>query len=854
MTDIRRNWSLRNLVHDTQVSGLGSLQQVSSAPPAATKASSRATDGKAAQPERLGEVRGTPWPKLPVQAELPFPPTPSASIAGRTMQDSVYKQRVEPGRLPPDAPNILIAQIDDAGPALPTAFGGEINTPTLDRIYKGGIGYNRFHTTAMCSCTRASLLCGRNHHRVASGQITELANDWDGYAGTIPKSSATTAEVLKNYGYSTSAFGKWHNTPADQTSAAGPFQYWPTGYGFEHFYGFLAGEASQYEPNLIWNTTGVRPPKTSGGNNHYHLSEDLADNAIGWLRNHKSLQPNKPFYMYWASGAVHGPHHIMNEWADKYKGKFDDGWDKYRERAFKNAKAKGWIPANAQLTPRPETLASWDSIPEDQKPFQRRLMEVFSGFAEHVDHEVGRLVDEVDKLGYGDNTLVVYIWGDNGSSSEGQNGSISELLAQNGINLPVAQHIKAVDALGGLKVLGTPKADNMYHAGWAWAGSTPYQATKLVASHFGGTRNPMAVRWPAKIKPDPTPRSQFHHVNDVSPTIYEVVGITPPRVVNGIPQDPIDGVSFAYTFNDAKAKDRLLTQYFEIMGSRAIYHDGWIASAFGPRIPWVPGLPKGINEWTPDKDKWELYNLAEDWSQANDLADKMPEKLAQMKDLFSIEFAKNQGFPVGGGLWIPVLHPELRASPPYKEWNFSGDFTRMPEFVAPALGNKPNSVTIEADIPKEANGVLYALGAFSGGLTCYVKDGSLCYEYNLFEVMRTQLKAKDKLPIGKVKIEVETSYVVLKPGGPLKVVLKVNGKEVDVVTTVNGKEVDRAAKVGELEVAPRVVPVSAPLIFTANDCLDIGTDLGSPVSLDYFDKAPFKFNGKIEKVNVKYTK
>jgi arylsulfatase len=427
-------------------------------------------------------------------------------------------------------------------------------------------------------------------------------------------------------------------------------------------------------------------------------------------------------------------------------------------------------------------------------------------------------------------------------------------MAQNGLNIPVEQHIKAMDALGGLKVLGTPKADNMYHAGWAWAGSTPYKATKLIASHFGGTRNPMAVRWPAKIKPDPTPRTQFHHVNDVSPTLYELIGITPPRVVNGIPQDPIDGVSFAYTFNDPKAKGRLLSQYFEIMGSRAIYHDGWIASAFGPRIPWVPGLPKGAHEWTPDKDKWELYNLEEDWSQANDLADKMPDKLAQMKDVFLIEFAKNQGFPIGGGLWVPVLHPELRIAPPYREWSFGGDFTRMPEFLAPALGNKPNLVTIEAEIPEGANGVLYALGGFSGGLACYVKDGSLCYEYNLFEVMRTQIKAKEKLPLGKVKIEVQTSYVVPKPGGPLRIVLNVNDKQVDVITTVNGKEVDRDAKVGELTFAPGVVPVSAPLLFTANDCLDIGTDLGSPVSLDYFDKAPFKFSGNIEKVHVKYVR
>ena len=326
-------------------------------------------------------------------------------------------------------------------------------------------------------------------------------------------------------------------------------------------------------------------------------------------------------------------------------------------------------------------------------------------------------------------------------------------------------------------MLGSPKTDNMYHAGWAWAGGAPYKGTKLLASHFGGTRNPMAVRWPARIKPDPTPRTQFHHVNDIAPTLYEILGITPPRVVNGIPQDPIDGVSFAYTFNDAKAKGRKRTQYFEVMGSRAIYHEGWMASAFGPRTPWVPGLPKGIREWTPDKDKWELYNLEEDWSQANDLADKMPQKLADMKDVFLIEFAKNQGFPIGGGLWIPIFHPELRKATPYTEWTFPGEITRMPEFCAPALGNKPNVVTIDAEIPEKANGVLYALGGFSGGLSLYVKDGTLSYEYNLFELQRTHIRAKEKLSPGKAKIEVETSYVELKPAGPLKVVIKVNGKE-----------------------------------------------------------------------------
>jgi arylsulfatase len=766
------------------------------------------------------------------QEILPFPPKPSGSSAGPTMRDSIYSPRSALSRLPKGAPNILIVLIDDVGPAQADTYGGEIHTPTLSRVAKEGISYNRFHTTAMCSPTRAALLTGRNHPRVANGQITELANDWDGYMGTIPKSSATVAEVLKDYGYHTAAWGKWHNTPAEQTTAAGPFDYWPTGYGFEYFYGFLAGEASQYEPMLVRNTAYVEHPHTSGGHDDYHLSEDLADDAINWLRQHKALAPDRPFLMYWASGASHGPHQVPKAWADKYKGKFDDGWDKYRERAYQRARQLGWIPQSATLTPRPATLASWDSIPESEKPFQRRLMEVFAGFTEHVDAQVGRMVDEMERLGYGENTLILYMWGDNGASAEGQNGTISELLAQNGIPSTTQQQIKALDGLGGLPVLGSPKTDNMYHAGWAWAGGAPYQYTKLIASHFGGTRNPMAVRWPARIKADATPRAQFLHVNDVVPTIYDIVGITPPRVVNGIPQDPFDGVSFTKTFNDAKAEAGKQTQYFEIMGSRAIYHDGWIASAFGPRTPWLPGLPKAVLEWTPDKDKWELYNLDEDWSQANDLAAKLPAKLDEMKELFLVELTRNSGLPVGGGLWVPVFHPELRLKPPYTSWTFPGAITRMPEFAAPALGNTPNVVTVEADVPANASGVLYALGGFSGGLSLYVRGGALSYEYNLFEITRTHIKAKDKLPTGIVTINVETSYVERRPAGPLRVVLKVNGKEV----------------------ASGEVPVSAPLGFTANDGLDFGIDLGSPVGIEYYDQAPYPFNGKIRQARVEYRK
>ncbi|MEO3760034.1 arylsulfatase [Mycobacterium sp. B14F4] len=768
-------------------------------------------------------------PKLAGGETLPFAPTPSASIAGRTLQESTYAQRVVPRRLHEDSPNIVIVLIDDAGPGLPSTFGGEVRTDTMDRVCADGVVYNRFHTTAMCSPTRASLLTGLNHHEIGNGQIAELANDWDGYAGKIPRSSATVAEVLKQYGYATSAFGKWHNTPAEETTAAGPFENWPTGLGFEYFYGFLAGEASQYEPHLVRNTTVVAPPRTP--DEGYHLSEDLADDAVAWLRRHKAFNADKPFFMYWASGCLHGPHHIMKEWADKYAGKFDDGWDAYRERVVERAKDRSWIPQDCNLTERDESLASWESIPDDEKPFQRRLMEVAAGYAEHVDVQVGRLADELDALGYGDNTLFFYIWGDNGSSGEGQNGTIAELLAQNGIPTTVRQHIDALDELGGLDVLGSPLVDNQYHAAWAWAGSTPYKGMKLLASHLGGTRNPMAVKWPDRIQSDTRPRDVFLHCNDIVPTIYDVVGIQPPLVVDGTPQIPIAGASFARTFTDRSAPGGKETQYFEIMGSRAIYHDGWMASARGPRLPWVPGQPAGIETWTPDGDTWELYHLDEDWSQANDLADRHPDKLAQMREMFAIEAARNSVLPIGGGLWVPVYHPELRIAPPYREWEFSGDTVRMPEFCAPALGNKNNTVTADVELPENANGVLYALGAAAGGLTCYLDDGYLCYEYNLFILQRTKIRSAARLSPGATTITVETRYAEQRPAGPL----------------------DIALRVGDETVATGQVPVSAPLLFTANDCLDIGTCLGSPVSLDYRERAPFPFEGQIRRVRVAYT-
>lgn len=763
------------------------------------------------------------------QESLPFPPQPSGSTAGPTIAESNYSPKPPVSHLPDGAPNILIIMLDDVGPALPGAFGGPINTPTLSRVAEEGIAYNSFHNAAMCSPTRASVLTGRNHHRSGFGQIAELANDWDGYTGHWPATTASAAKVLGYYGYSTAAFGKWHNTPAEQTTSAGPYDRWPTGrlVGFDYFYGFLAGESSQWEPAVVENTVRVTAPYHEEG---YHFTVDMTDKAVSWLRNHVALRGDEPFFMYWAPGAAHGPHHIFKEWADKYKGKFDAGWDELRESIFKQQQALGWVPEGTELTPRADTMESWDSIPEDERAFQTRLMEVFAGYVEHGDTQAGRLIDELDALGLKEDTLVFYIWGDNGSSSEGQRGTISELLAQNGIATEIKDHINALNELGGLDVLGSNKTDNMYHAGWAWAGSTPFQGTKLNASHFGGTRTPLVISWPDHIKPDDIPRSQFHHVNDIVPTIYDVIGIDPPKEIDGVTQQPMDGISMRYTFADPDVEGKKPAQYFEVMGDRGIYSDGWFASVWGPRVPWVPGLPANIGTWSPDQDTWQLYDLGNDFSQANDVAADNPDKVAEMKSLFRGEAKDNQVFPIGGGLWSIVWSPQSAPHNPATEFNFTQDVVGVPEFAGPKVGARSNQVTVKATIDDDSEGVLYALGAFSGGLALWIDDGKLHYEYNLFEIERTQLSSSDRLPTGEVTIVVDT--VIKSPRGAAEVTLSVNDQVV----------------------ASGTVPRTAALAFTANDAFDVGTDSYSPVSQAYFDRAPFTYNQDIQTLHIAYTK
>ncbi|MFK5854851.1 MAG: arylsulfatase [Bacteroidota bacterium] len=765
--------------------------------------------------------------QLQAQETLPFPEPPSASTTGKTLADSKHQWRTAENHLPADAPNIIIFMTDDAGFSNPSTFGGPVNMPTMTRLAESGISYNSFHTTAMCSPTRASLLTGRNHHRVGAGQIAELASDWDGYVGKIPKSTATFAQVLSYYGYNTAAFGKWHNTPVTDITRLGPFDRYPTGMGFDYFYGFLAGETSQYEPVLFENTNPVSAPHDP----KYHLTEDLAEKAIQWIRTSKTLNPDKPFLVYFTPGAVHGPFHVFKEWADKYDGKFDEGWEVLRTMTFEKQKELGWIPENAVLNPLAESMQKWKDIPTSQREFQTRLMEIYAGFLEHTDVQYGKIVDEIERQGMLDNTLIIYINSDNGPSSEGMGGTISELLAQNGMPSTIDEHIEILNNdYGGMDALGGSKLDAMYHHGWAYAGASPFQGTKLVASYFGGTRTPLVISWPDKIKHDGKIRNQFHHVNDIVATLYDILDITPPKTVNGIEQQPLDGVSMVYTFDQSDAESKKKTQYFEIMGSRGIYHDGWIASIFGPKAPWITDVT-ALGKWEPEKEEWSLYKLDNDFSQSKNVAKQHPEKLEELKILFDKEATDNLVYPIGGSFYTVVFSPSELPSSPLKEWSFYEGQNRIPESMAPKFQSGRSTLSvIDAEIDKNAEGVLFCVGGISAGFTVYMDNGFLKAEYNAMTLNRYKIASESKIPTGKVKIEVELKYDNKERIGPATVKLRVNGKQV----------------------AQGRVEKSVPATFTASETFDVGEDLGSPVALDYFDKAPFKFNGKINSINIKY--
>ena len=622
------------------------------------------------------------------QDVLPRPEKPLPAQVGRTWQDS-KPAKIEGIKAPANAPNVVIVLLDDVGFGAAGGFGGPVPTPTLDRLAQQGLRYNAFHTTALCSPTRAALLTGRNHHSVGTGNITELATGFDGYTSVIPRSTATIAELLRQHGYNTSAWGKWHNTPPWETSMAGPFDRWPTGMGFEKFYGFIGGESHQYEPPLYDGTTAVERPKKPG----YTLNDDLADQAIAWIRLQKSIAPEKPFFVYFAPGATHAPHHVPKEWSDKFKGQFDQGWDKLREEIFERQKKLGVVPANAKLTPRPTQIPAWDSLTPERKKIASRLMEIYAGYLAQTDSEVGRLADAVKELGVLDNTLFIYIVGDNGASGEGTPyGVLNEMSVLNGVPEDPSVVLKHLDELGG------PTSYNHYPVGFAWACDTPFQWTKQVASHFGGTRNAMVINWPKRIKDAGGLRSQFHHCIDIVPTILEAVGIPEPSMVNGVPQKPIEGVSMLYTFDDPKAPSRRRTQYFEMMANRALYDNGWIASCFHGRVPWEFSFSKRSSF---DNEKWELYNLAEDFSQADNLADKYPDKLRALQDLFWAEAAKHNVLPLDdrGGDRVDSANWPVPGQDRNKFTYYAGA-VRIPEASAPVTKNRSFVITADVEIPQ----------------------------------------------------------------------------------------------------------------------------------------------------------
>jgi arylsulfatase A-like enzyme len=756
---------------------------------------------------------GLSWFKSARAAEPPA--EEFKGVVGRTYKES--KPYFAPPVTPPKgAPNVLLVLLDDVGFGQASTFGGPIQTPHLDKLARNGLRYNQFHTTALCSPTRAALLTGRNHHSVNTGVIVEFATGFDGYNSIMPKNAATVAEVLRENGYNTSAFGKWHNTPEHETSNAGPFDRWPTGMGFEYFYGFLGGDTNQWDPALVENTTRIAKPQ---GNKDYHFTTDIADKAIGWIRDQQSVTGGQPFFAYFAPGACHAPHHAPKEWIEKYRGQFDQGWDKVREETFARQKQLGVVPAAAKLTPRPDCLPAWEGLSLDQKRLYARMQEVFAGFLAHTDHEIGRVIDAIDELGQLDNTLVIYIVGDNGASGEGGlEGSVNELRLFSLIPEDFQTNLKMIDQLGG------PLTYNHYPAAWAHAGCTPFQWVKQIASHFGGTRNPMVLSWPKRIADKGGLRSQFHHVIDVAPTILEAAGIPTPALVNGVPQKAIEGGSMIYTFDHPEAQSRHTTQYFEMLGNRAIYHDGWIAAAFRGRLPWsVVAPPNGL-----DDVRWELYHIDDDFSEADDLAAKEPQKLRRLQDLFWVEAAKYNVLPIDDRVALrvnPLTRPTVTAG--RSKFTYYPGMVRLPELSAPNMKNRSYSITAEAVIPEAgAEGMLLTQGGRFGGHGLFVQDRKLVYVYNVAGAYVYTIRSDENVPPGEVTLRFELVRSVALPGAGGIGRLFINGK-----------------KAGEGKIARTVLNR-----FSLDEGLDVGEDTGTPVCESY--QVPFKFTGTLKHVTI----
>ncbi|MGZ8175746.1 arylsulfatase [Methylobacter sp.] len=720
-------------------------------------------------------------------------------------------------KAPEGAPNVVIVLIDDMGFGTTSTFGGPVAMSTLDRLAQSGLRYNNFHTTALCSPTRQALKTGRNHHTGNTGSIMETATAFPGDTGVLPNSVASLGEILRLNGYSTAAFGKWHETAPWETSVSGPFARWPTLQGFDKFYGFMGGETNQWAPTLFDGVTKVEPPHDP----NYHFTIDMTNQAVSWVRYQQALTPDKPFFVYYAPGATHAPHHVPKEWADKYKGKFDQGWDKLREATLKRQIELDVVPSGTKLAGKPDAIKGWDQLTADEKRLFTRQVEVFAGFAEQTDHEIGRLVKAIEDLGKLDNTLFIYIAGDNGASAEGgMVGMYNEMTYFNNVPETVEDQLKYLDRWGG------PETYPHMAAGWAVAFDAPFMWTKQVASNYGGTRNGMVIHWPSRIKAKNEVRSQFHHVIDIVPTVLEAAHLPEPTAVNGTKQTPIEGVSLAYTFDDAKAQDRHRTQYFEIFGNRAIYQDGWLAGTVH-RAPWEYQVRHPLTE-----DAWELYDTRQDFSLSHDLAKENPKKLSEMQNLFMTEAAKYNVLPIDDRM-VERFNAELVGRPDLMggrtSLSLGEGMTGMMENVFINVKNHPKTITAEIEVPQGgAKGVILSQGGRFGGWSLYLKDGKPAYTYNFLGLNHYTVSAADALQAGKATLVFDFAY----DGGGL-------GKGGAGTLSVNGRKV-----------AEGRIDRTQPSVFSADETADVGVDEATPV-VDGIGEGPqTRFTGKIEKVKV----
>lgn len=752
----------------------------------------------------------------PDRRNLPIAEPPRKAIDTLDARDAKAPPRFEV-KAPAGAPNVVIVLIDDIGFGASSAFGGPIRMPTLEKMAGNGLRFNRFHTTALCSPTRTALLTGHNHHANNASAIMELATAFPGNTGNRPKEITTLAQILRYNGFSTAAFGKYHETPPWEVSVSGPYDRWPTGSGFEMFYGFIGGETNQWAPAIYDGVTRVEHKKSPD----YHFTTDMTDQAIRWVSAQQSLTPDKPFYMYFAPGATHAPHHAPKEWIAKYKGEFSGGWDKLREETFERQKKMGIIPANTKLTPRPKEIPGWDGMSAEQKRLFERQMETFAGFAEHTDAEVGRLVAQLETIGELDNTLFFYIVGDNGASAEGgPEGTYNEMMALNGIIG------KAEQMLGHLGDWGGPSTYPHYSIGWAWATNSPFQWTKQVASRFGGTRNGMVMQWPKGIKAKGEIRSQFHHVVDVAPTALEATKIPQPTAVDGIKQRPMDGVSMIYAADKADAPDQRKTQYFEMFGNRAIYHEGWVACT-RHSIPWAMAALPPLKD-----DVWELYKVDEDFSQAENLAEKNPAKLKELQAVFNKEAIRNHVFPIDDRRF-ERFNPALAGRPDImggrKSLTVYPGMTGMTENAFINVKSVAHTVTAEIEVPdNKANGVILAQAGYFGGWALYMKDGMVRHEYNFLALEHTRISAEAPLAPGRHTVHYEFIPDAKKPGIGGKSILSVDGKKV----------------------AEGQIPKTQAFVFSGDEGADVGMDGETNVSKDYQPGPPSAFTGTIFKVTV----